>query len=86
MLDLKLYVVKHSRIGIEAVDNLNRLLTAKYVDTHKLQVIDVFENPAAAEADRIVITPTLIRVKPEPQKRLVGDLSDLETVLLNLKL
>jgi len=87
MIQLKLFIVKQSKMGLAANRNLKALLESeRKAEEYTLEIIDVFESPAAAEKERILATPTLMRLSPEPVKRIMGDLSDLETVKLMLEL
>ena len=65
---------------------LNAALASGSETQFNLEIIDVFEDPAQAELDRIMATPTLLRVAPPPQKRLMGDLADHELVRMLLEL
>ena len=80
-LRLELYIVGHARNSQTAVANLQRLCSQQLQGRCELQIVDVLENPEAAEAANIVATPTLIRRVPLPVRRIVGDLSLTETVL-----
>jgi circadian clock protein KaiB len=79
-MHFKLYVVKQSKGGAEAISNLKSLLESDSSEKHEYVVIDVFENPSAAEKDRILATPTLVRESPEPKRRLMGSLEDLDLI------
>ena len=65
---------------------LNNILEKDFKGEYALQVIDVRENPQLAEEDKILATPTLTRVLPPPTRKIVGDLSDRERVLIGLDL
>jgi circadian clock protein KaiB len=80
-LRLELYIVGQSRNSQVAVANLRRLCEHELLGKCDLQIVDILENPEAAEAANIVATPTLIRRAPPPVRRIVGDLSATETVL-----
>ena len=86
LVKFRLYLVKKSKKGVMAIDNLTSLLDSEYPQQYELEIVDVFESPKKTETDRIMATPTLIRVKPEPQKRLMGDLSDRKIVKLLMDL
>jgi circadian clock protein KaiB len=73
---LKLYVTGETANSRTVIKNLNDILEREPKDLYTLDVIDVLENPQAAEEDKILATPTLIKVFPEPAKRIIGDLSD----------
>ncbi len=80
-LRLELYIVGHARNSQIAVANLRRLCEHELLGKCELHIVDILENPEAAEAANIVATPTLIRRAPLPVRRIVGDLSLTETVL-----
>lgn len=83
-LHLELYIVGHSRNSQTAVANLRRLCEHELHGRCELHIVDILENPEAAEANNIVATPTLIRRAPPPVRRIVGDLSMMEAVLDSL--
>ncbi|HXG90595.1 MAG TPA: circadian clock KaiB family protein [Vicinamibacterales bacterium] len=82
---LELYIVGHAPNSVTAVANLTRLCENQLLGRYQLQIIDVLEHPEAAEAANIVATPTLVRRAPAPVRRIVGDLSHVETVLDTLE-
>lgn len=73
---LKLFVTGRTIRSERAVANLRRLCDRELADRYELMVIDILERPHLAEEARIMATPTLIRVMPQPVRRVVGDLSD----------
>jgi circadian clock protein KaiB len=82
---LKLYVTGGSARAQTALENLRRICDEDLRHEYELEVIDVREHPELAERDRILATPTLIKQLPPPLRRLIGDLSDREKVLLGLE-
>ena len=82
---LKLYVTGTSPRTQLAITNLNRICEQELQGQYKLEIIDVLENPQIAEDDRILATPTLIKQLPPPLRRVIGDLSDKDQVLLGLE-
>lgn len=78
---LKLYVVGQTARSQRAVANLRQVCEQLLRDQYELLIVDILEHPEAAEADRILATPTLIKARPLPQRRIIGDLSDYERVL-----
>lgn len=86
MYKLKLYVVGQKPNTVKAIHNLRTLLKHRLRDGYSLQVIDLLENPQLAEEEMILATPTLVRSVPLPVRRIVGDLSDAEKVLIELGL
>ena len=68
-----------------AIANLRRICDQELRGQYQLEIIDVLENPQAAEDEKILATPTLIKQLPPPLRRVIGDLSDKEKVLLGLE-
>ncbi|GGL06924.1 circadian clock protein KaiB [Mangrovihabitans endophyticus] len=81
---LRLYVTGRTPSSIRAIDNLRDICAKELYGDIEVDVIDVLENPALADDERILATPTLIKRLPEPVRRIVGDLSDRERVLIGL--
>jgi circadian clock protein KaiB len=81
---LKLYVTGHTTRTRTAIANLRRLCREELDGKCEIQVIDVLQEPQLAEEERILATPTLIKTLPPPVRRVIGDLSDSEKVLLGL--
>jgi circadian clock protein KaiB len=69
----------------QAIANLRRICREELDGRYELEIIDVVESPEKAEEDRILATPTLIKQLPPPLRRVIGDLSDKEKVLLGLE-
>jgi circadian clock protein KaiB len=80
----KLYVTGHTPRSERAIENLRYLCESMLANRYELSVIDVLEQPHLAEQDRVLATPTLIRYVPPPARRVLGDLSDVDQVLLGL--
>ena len=83
---LKLYVTGQTDNYQKAVKHLEDILEKEFKGLYQLKVIDVLKNPRLAEEDKILATPTLIKVLPTPIRKIIGDLSDKEKVLLGLDL
>jgi circadian clock protein KaiB len=83
---LKLYITGETANSQKALGNLKKLLENELKGMYELKVIDVLKNPQLAEADKILATPTLSRVLPLPIRRIIGDLSEKDKVLLGLDL
>jgi circadian clock protein KaiB len=83
---LKLYVTGETANSIRAIANLKKILSEEFKGVYELRIIDVIKNPQLAEDDKILATPMLSRVLPLPVKRLIGDLSEKDKVLLGLDL
>lgn len=83
---LRLFVTGKTARASAAVANLRRICDEDLDGKYELEVIDVLEQPDAAEAARVLATPTLIKMLPPPLRRIIGDLSDRDKVLLGLEL
>ena len=83
---LKLYVTGSNTRAEAAIANLTRICELELHGEYELHVIDVLANPQVAEDEKILATPTLIKQLPPPLRRVIGDLSDKEKVLLGLEL
>jgi len=83
---LKLYVTGQTANSAKAIENLKDVLKNGLGDLYKLKVIDVLKNPQLAEEDKILATPALVKALPTPVRKIIGDLSDKEKVLLGLDL
>jgi circadian clock protein KaiB len=84
--DLRLYVAGQTARSIAALANLQRICDEYLEGRYRLEVIDLLERPQLAQGDQIVALPTLVRKLPEPIRKLVGDLSDIERALVGLDL
>lgn len=83
---LTLYVTGHSAASQRAIHNLRRIVESEMLGTHEVVIVDVLERPQVAEDEKILATPTLIKESPPPVRRIIGDLSDTQKVLLGLDL
>lgn len=83
---LKLYVAGNTPNSIRALKMLNNILEEEFQGVYALKVIDVLKNPQLAEEDKILATPTLSKILPPPVRKIIGDLSDRERVLIGLDL
>lgn len=81
-----LFIAGQSPRSTRAVENLRGLAERTLNGDFDVTIIDVIEDPDEAEAQQIMATPTLIKRRPEPARRVTGDLSDLESVALALGL
>lgn len=81
---LKLYIAGKGARAEAAVANLRQLCDNELRGQYELEVIDVLENPERAEQAKILATPTLIKQLPPPLRRVIGDLTDKEKLLLGL--
>lgn len=83
---LKLYVAGNTPNSIRALKTLKNILEKEFQGVYALKVIDVLKNPQLAEEDKILATPTLAKILPPPVRKIIGDLSDREKVLIGLDL
>ena len=83
---LRLYVTGKTPNSLRAIANLKELCDNYLPGRYDLQVIDIYQQPTLAEEDQIVATPTLVKELPPPLRKLIGDLSDRERVLVRLDL
>ena len=84
--DLQLYVAGQTPRSTTAFANLKRLCETHLAGRYKIEVIDLLENPQLSRGDQIMAVPTLVRKLPEPVRKIIGDLSDTERVLVGLQL
>ena len=83
---MQLYVSGNSPESLRAIENLTRLCQEALPGSYTVPIVNVLDDPAAAQAERIMRTPTLVKTFPRPERRVVGDLSDRESVLEALDL
>ena len=83
---LKLYVAGNTPNSVRALKTLKNILEDEFKGVYALKVIDVLKNPQLAEEDKILATPTLAKILPPPVRKIIGDLSDREKVLIGLDL
>ena len=83
---LRLYVTGLTPRSTEAIERTKAICEEYLHGRYELEVIDIYEQPTLAQGDQIIAVPTLVRRLPLPLRRLVGDLSDKERVLLGLDL
>jgi circadian clock protein KaiB len=82
---VRLYIVGYTPIARRAIENLEKLCTQPdFSAIYETEVINLLDNPALAEEEQIRATPVLIKKLPEPMRRIIGDLSDREKVLVGL--
>ena len=81
---LRLYVTGSTGRSLRAVQNLKKLCEEYLSDDYDLEVIDIYKDPAAAREAQIIAAPTLVKKLPQPIRRLVGDLSNTQKVLIGL--
>lgn len=83
---LKLYITGHTPRSELAINNLQRICQERLLNHYELDIVDILEHPQLAEQEKILATPTLVRLSPPPVRRLIGDLSNTEKVLMGLGL
>ncbi len=81
---LRLFVTGTTPRSSRAIENMHRICEEKLHGRYTLEVIDVYKNPEATKSLQIIATPTLVKMLPEPLRRIIGDLSDEERVLAGL--
>src|SRR5580698_7799020 len=84
--NLRLYVAGQTPKSLTAFSNLKRLCEEHLSGRYHIEIVDLVKQPHLAQNDQIVALPTLVRKLPEPIKRIIGDLSNLERVMLGLEL
>jgi circadian clock protein KaiB len=82
--ELRLYVAGQTPKCVKAFANLKKLCEEHLPGQYRIEVIDLMQNPQLAEGDQILAIPTLVRKLPEPIKKIIGDLSNTERVLVGL--
>jgi circadian clock protein KaiB len=84
--ELRLYVAGNTPNSIAAFGNLQQICEKHMGGRYRIEIIDLFENPQLAKGDQIIAIPTLVRRLPTPIKKIIGDLSNAERVLVGLDL
>ena len=82
-LVLRLYVAGRGPNSVIAIANLRAICASDFAE-HTLEIVDVLTQPARAVADGVIVTPTLLKLSPRPQQRVIGNLSDTSLVRLTL--
>jgi circadian clock protein KaiB len=83
---LRLYVAGQTPKCVAAFANLKKICAQYLENRYKIEIIDLLENPQLARGDQILAVPTLVRNLPEPVRKIIGDLSNTEKVLVGLDL
>jgi circadian clock protein KaiB len=84
--ELRLYVAGQTPKSLLAFGNLKRICEDYLAGEYRIEVIDLIKNPQLAQGDQILAIPTLVRKLPEPVRKIIGDLSNTERVLVGLDL
>ncbi len=83
---LRLYIAGQTPKSLAAMSNLHRICDEHLAGKFQIEVIDLLEKPQLAEGDQIIAIPTLVRKLPEPIRKVIGDLSNVEKALVGLDL
>jgi circadian clock protein KaiB len=83
---LRLYIAGQTPNSIAAIANLRKICEEKLKGKYRIEVIDLLEKPQLAKGDQIIAIPTLVRRLPPPVKKIIGNLSKTESVLVGLDL
>jgi len=83
--ELRLYVAGKTAKSIAAFENLTRLCDEHLAGKYKIEVVDLLVHPQLAKGDQIVAIPTLVRKLPQPIRKVIGDLSNVERTLVGLQ-
>lgn len=84
--ELRLYVAGNTPNSITAFSNLQHICEEHVGGRYRIEIIDLFKSPQLASGDQIIAVPTLVRRLPTPIKKIIGDLSNTERVLVGLDL
>jgi circadian clock protein KaiB len=83
---LKLYVAGQTERSMAALENLKSICENHLDGRYTIEIVDLAQNPKLARTDQIVAVPTLVRKLPEPMRKIIGDLSNKERVIVGLRL
>lgn len=83
---LRLYVAGQTPKSVMAFANLKKICENHLKGRYRIEVVDLLERPALSKGDQILAIPTLVRKLPQPVRKIIGDLSDTERVLVGLDL
>jgi circadian clock protein KaiB len=84
--ELRLYVAGQTARAVTAFSNLKRICDEHLKGKYRIEIIDLLKNPQLAKGDQILAVPTLVRKLPQPVRKIIGDLSNTERVLVGLDL
>lgn len=84
--DLRLYVAGQTPRSVTALENLERICEEHLAGEYRIEVVDLLKDPKLARGDQILAVPTLVRKLPEPVRKIIGDLSNEDRVLVGLDL
>jgi circadian clock protein KaiB len=83
---LRLYVSGATRRSSRAIENIRNFCEEHLKDRYELEIIDIYQQPELLEKDQVVAAPTLIKELPPPLRKLIGDMSDKEKILIGLNI
>ncbi|MEF2072969.1 circadian clock protein KaiB [Consotaella aegiceratis] len=81
---MRLFITGRTPHSVRALENLKEICETELTGRYEVEIVDVLENPQIADDDKVLATPTLVRKLPEPVRKIIGDLSDRDRVLLGL--
>jgi circadian clock protein KaiB len=84
--ELRLYVAGQTAKSLQAFANLKQICEEHLAGEYQIEIVDLQQNPQLAAGDQIIAVPTLVRKLPEPVRKIIGDLSNTEKVLVGLDL
>lgn len=84
LYELRLYVAGKTSKSVVALENLKKICEEHLQGQYSIEIIDLLETPQLAEGDQILAIPTLVKKVPEPVRKIIGDLSNVEKVLVGL--
>ncbi len=84
LYELRLYVAGKTAKSVVALDNLKKICEEHLKGQYSIEIIDLLQTPQLAEGDQILAIPTLVKKVPEPVRKIIGDLSNVEKVLVGL--
>ncbi len=85
-MELRLYIAGQTPKSLKALSNLKRLCETHLIGEYQIEIIDLLKTPQLAQGDQILAIPTLVRNLPTPIRKIIGDLSNTERVLVGLDL
>jgi circadian clock protein KaiB len=83
-LRLRLYVAGTAPNSVKAIANCRAICDEHFASGHEIEIVDLLKHPTRALADGVIVTPTLLKLLPLPMRRVIGNLSDTNQVLLAL--
>ncbi len=84
MYAFRLYIIGGTPKAATTCEQIYRLMNSEFSDQYELEVVDLLQRPDRAEKDGVFATPTLVKVQPDPVRKVVGDLSDRKKILHGL--